>query len=55
MIVPKNPPTKRCPSCGGIMTKEHGVVDEPLLLNHGRKARPVTFYACSMCEHCEEV
>lgn len=50
---------KLCPSCGGMMSKEHGTISEPTLMtgaiNLVMKARPGTFYACNGCEHCEEV
>lgn len=50
---------KRCPSCGGVMTKEpDGVIEEPVMTGHGkieRRARPAAFFACGACEHCEEV
>lgn len=50
---------KVCPSCAGMMTKEHGTVSE-VVIGTGvnvkkRVARPATFYACGSCEHCEEV
>jgi hypothetical protein len=50
--------TKPCPSCGGIMEKHTGTIDEPIIKTGtggvARKARPATFYACTRCEHCEE-
>jgi hypothetical protein len=49
--------TKPCPSCHGVMEKHTGTVDEPVF-DHGkvvRKAHPATFYACTSCEHCEEI
>jgi len=53
------PDTKPCPDCGGTMHKEHGTINEPVMLTlppyRGRQSRPATFYACGACEHCEEV
>jgi hypothetical protein len=41
------------------MTKAHGAIAEPVMRTGvqtlHRVARPATFYACSTCEHCEEV
>jgi len=54
----KNPETKPCPSCGATMTKDHGTVTERVVSGYGevsKRARPVTAYGCSACEHCEEV
>lgn len=49
----------RCPDCGAVMTKEHGAVSEPIITPVegaiDRRVRPATFYACTRCEHCEEV
>jgi hypothetical protein len=53
----KPPPTKRCPGCGGVMTRGPGVITELVVDAYGkitRAARPATFYACATCEHCEE-
>lgn len=47
-----------CPECGGVMTKEEGVIGEIVMstgLRAIRKARPAVFLACWTCEHCEEV
>jgi hypothetical protein len=47
-----------CPMCKTAMTKHVGVINEPVLTGWGRlvrRSRPAVFWACSTCEHCEEV
>jgi hypothetical protein len=49
--------TKPCPSCGGVMEKHTGAVNEPVMLTNGqigRHTRLASFWACNSCEHCEE-
>jgi len=55
----ERPVTRPCPACGGTLWKCHGVISEPVfnLLRHGGPTyatRPVTFWGCDACEHCEE-
>lgn len=57
---------KNCPTCGAAMelvkASEGGMIEEAYLPTHPlrgaelpRRRRPATFWACSGCEHCEEV
>jgi len=57
---------KACPDCGGWMelvkAEEGGRIEEPYFPKYPirgaelpRSSRPASFWACSSCEHCEEV
>ncbi len=57
---------KACPSCGAgmelVKASEGGHIEEPYFPTHPlrdqplpRRSRPATFWACSGCEHHEEV
>lgn len=50
---------RACPSCGGVMEKQTGTIEEPVMKTGStdriaRRARPATYWACTACEHCEE-
>lgn len=49
---------RACPDCAGPMEKVAGVINEPVFTREGRigrSSRPAVFFACTRCEHCEEV
>lgn len=58
--------TKACPDCGSAMelvkASEGGRIEEPYFPTHPlrnaplpRRSRPASFWACSGCEHHEEL
>ena len=50
--------TKRCPECGGVMEKvtDEKIVERVINATGGTelKGRPVVYFGCTSCEHCEE-
>jgi ssDNA-binding Zn-finger/Zn-ribbon topoisomerase 1 len=48
-----------CPLCGGELVKHPGAINEQVFIGRlgrvERRTRPAVFWACSTCEHCEEV
>ena len=51
--------TQTCPACGGSMAKHEGLIAEEVMRTGtgetSRAVRPAVYWACSDCEHCEEV
>ena len=48
---------RTCPLCATTLDKHTGVIEEAVMTVDGRierRARPGVFYACNVCEHCEE-
>jgi hypothetical protein len=49
---------RNCPSCGSVMEKQDGSIAEDVVTGYGkreRRIRPAVYWACTGCEHCEEV